>query len=219
VPSSLVDLVLVGGGGTGGDVLSIVEAINRVEARYRIRGLLDDALPVGGERHGVPVLGGLAAGAAHADAAFADCLGSPGSFRGREALLAARGLGTMRFATLVHPTATIASTARIGEGCIIYPNVVVLSGVTVGRHVTILANSVLNHGCRIGDFSILASGVNLSGDVTLGRAVYVGCGSNVREARSIGAGALVGLGSAVVADVQPGVTVAGCPARVIREAS
>jgi sugar O-acyltransferase (sialic acid O-acetyltransferase NeuD family) len=134
-------------------------------------------------------------------------------------MLAARGLGTMRFATLVHPTATIASTARIGEGCIIYPNVVVLSGVTVGRHVTILANSVLNHGCRIGDFSILASGVNLSGDVTLGRAVYVGCGSNVREGRSIGAGALVGLGSAVVADVQPGVTVAGCPARVIRDAS
>lgn len=212
---ALIDLVLVGGGGTSADVLAIVEDINRVTAQYRVRGLLDDALAVGSDRFGVPVLGGLSDAPRLLGAGrLVDCLGSPRGNVRREALLEAKGLLALPFETLVHPRAVVASSATLGEGCIVYPNVVLLANTRLGRHVTVLANCVLNHDTQVDDFGILASGVNLSGRVHVGRAAYLGCGCNVREDIRIGSGALVGLGSAVVRDVPAGAVVAGVPARV-----
>ncbi len=210
----LIDLVLVGGGGTSADVLAIVDDINREAPRYRVRGLLDDALARGSSRFGVPVLGGLGdAPQLIGNGRLVDCLGSPRSNARREALLRAKGLADLPFASLVHPRAVVAGSAELGEGCIVYPNVVLLAHVRLGRHVTVLANCVLNHGVCVEDFGILASGVNLSGRVHVGRAAYLGCGCNVREDTRIGEGALIGLGSAVVRDVPAGAVVAGVPAR------
>jgi sugar O-acyltransferase (sialic acid O-acetyltransferase NeuD family) len=210
----LIELVLVGGGGTSADVLAIVDDINREAPRYRVLGLLDDALAPGSLQFGVPVLGGLSdAPRLLGNGRLVDCLGSPRSNARREALLQAKGLAGLPFASLVHPRAVVASSADLGEGCIVYPNVVLLARVRLGRHVTVLANCVLNHDVRVDDFGILASGVNLSGRVQVGRAAYLGCGCNVREDIRIGEGALVGLGSAVVRDVPPGAVVAGVPAR------
>lgn len=214
---ALIGLVLVGGGGTSADVIAIVDDINREAPRYRVLGLLDDALVVGSMCFGVPVLGGLSdAGRVLGTASLVDCLGSPRSNVRREALLEAKGLSALPFETVVHPRAVVASSASLGEGCVIYPNVVLLANVRLGRHVTLLANCVLNHDVCVEDFGILASGVNLSGRVQVGRAAYLGCGCNVREDIRIGDGALVGLGSAVVQNVAPGVVVAGVPARVQR---
>lgn len=211
----VTDLVLAGGGGTSADVLAIIDDINRVAARYRVLGLLDDALDKGSSRHGVPVLGGLS-DAPHlpAYARMVDCLGSPRSNAGRESVLQRKGIANLPFETLVHPSAVVANSASLGEGCIVYPNVVILAHVRLGRHVTVLANCVLNHDVRVDDFAILASGVNLSGNVQVGRAAYLGCGCNVRENIRIGEAALVGLGSAVVSHVAAGMIAAGVPARV-----
>jgi sugar O-acyltransferase (sialic acid O-acetyltransferase NeuD family) len=214
---ALIELVLVGGGGTSADVLAIVDDINREAPRYLVRGLLDDALTPGSQQFGVPVLGGLSdAPRLLGHGRLVDCLGSPRSNVRREALLQAKGLSGLPFASLVHPRAVVAGSADLGEGCILYPNVVLLAQVRLGCHVTVLANCVLNHGVCVDDFGILASGVNLSGRVQVGRAAYLGCGCNVREDIRIGDGALVGLGSAVVQDVAPGAVVAGVPARVQR---
>lgn len=211
----LIDLVLVGGGGTSADVLTIVDEINRQIPRYRVRGLLDDALSPGSLQFGVPVLGGLAdAPQLLGNGRLVDCLGSPRSNARRELLLQAKGLANLPFETLIHPRAVVARSADVGVGCILYANVVLLANVRLGCHVTVLANCVLNHDVRIGDFGILASGVNLSGRVQVGRAAYLGSGCNVREDIHIGDAALVGLGSAVVHDVGPGKVVAGVPARV-----
>ena len=208
-------LVLVGGGGTSADVLTIIAAINSVRPRYEVMGILDDALPSGSVRWGIPVLGGLAL-AAPPDVRFVDCLGSPRSFRGREALYARFGFDPDRFETLVHPAAVVAADARLGTGAIVYPNTVVLSGVEVGSRVTILAGCVLNHETQVGDWSILASGVMVSGAVRIGRACYLGVASSVREGIAIGDGALVAMGSAVTRDVEPGSSVGGVPAKPLR---
>lgn len=212
-------LVLVGGGGTSADVLAIIAAINATDPRYEVMGLLDDALPAGSKRWQVPVLGGLADHASIDDAWYVDCLGSPRSFRGRQALYQRIGLDPSRFETIVHPSATLAVDAILGAGSIVYPNAVVLSGVTVGSHVTILANTVLNHETVIGDWSILASGVMVSGAVRIGVSCYLGVGSLVREGISIGDGALIAMGSAVISDVASGATVGGVPARPLRSRS
>jgi len=208
-------LVLVGGGGTTSDVLSLIHSINRVSPVYRVLGILDDTLALGTTKYGVPVLGRLEAGGP-GEFGYVDCLGSPGSHVRRETLLRERGFVPEAFESIIHPSACISHDSVIGPGCLIYPNVVILSGVILGSHVTILANSVLNHDVEVGPFSILASGVNVSGRVRIGRSAYIGCGASLREGVQIGDGSLVGLGSAVIRNVPESAVVAGNPARQLR---
>lgn len=217
--ADLRKLVLVGGAGTSSDVLALIASINRDSPRYEVLGVLDDALPAGSQRFGVPVLGPIAEGVSDSDVWFVDCLGSPRSYRKRESLYQRLGFDRARFETLIHPSVVVADDAEIGKGCIFFPNVVVLSSVRIGGHVTVLSGSVLNHDVQVGDWSILASGVMLSGGVTVGRACYLGAACSVREGCSLGDGALVGMGSVVIGDVPPEMAVVGVPARILSKES
>jgi len=215
---SIQKLVLVGGAGTSSDVITLIASINRHSLRYQVVGLLDDAIPKGTLRFGMPVLGPIADWKLIEDVNFVDCLGSPGSYRKREGLLARFGMLRAQFATLIHPSAMVADDVQLGQGSIIYPNVVALSNVRIGQHVTILSGTVLNHDVELGDWSILGSGVMLSGAVKVGRTCYLGTSCAIREGLTIGAGSLVGMGAAVTADVAQDTVVAGVPAKFIRVA-
>jgi len=216
--SALRKLVLVGGAGTTSDVLALIASINRVSMRYQVAGLLDDAIPEGSLRFGIPVLGPITNYHSLGNAWFVDCLGSPRSYRKREELLERYGMLTTQFETLIHHSAMIADDVQIGQGSIIYPNVVLLSNVQIGKHVTILSGTVLNHDVKVGDWSILGSGVMLSGAVKVGRSCYLGTSCSVREGVAIGGGSLVGMGAAVTANIEADVVVAGVPAKFIRSA-
>jgi sugar O-acyltransferase (sialic acid O-acetyltransferase NeuD family) len=211
-------LVLVGGAGTSSDVLALIASINKQTPRYEVLGLLDDALPAGTLRFGVPVLGALGTFKLPQDAWLVDCLGSSRSYRKRESLLERAGLGKERFETIIHPSALVVEDAQIGAGSIVYPNVVILSNVCVGQHVTILSGSVLNHDVEVDDWSIIGSGVMLSGAVKVGRSCYLGTASSVREDTAIGSGSLVAMGAVVTSNVDHDVVVAGVPAKFLRSA-
>jgi sugar O-acyltransferase (sialic acid O-acetyltransferase NeuD family) len=216
--TALKKLVLVGGAGTSSDVLALIASINRVSMCYQVAGLLDDGIPVGTLRFGIPVLGSIGNWESLGNAWFVDCLGSPRSYRKREELLERYGMLQTQFETLIHPSAMVADDVQIGQGSIIYPNVVALSNVRIGQHVTILSGTVLNHDVEVGDWSILGSGVMLSGAVKVGKACYLGTSCSVRESVAIGDGSLVGMGGAVIANVDVNVVVAGVPAKLIRSA-
>ena len=214
--SVLKKIVLVGGAGTSSDVLALIASINRVSMRYQVMGLLDDAIPEGSVRFGMPVLGPIANWKSWGNAWFVDCLGSPRSYRKREELLEGYGILSAQFETLIHPSAMVADNVQIGQGSIIFPNVVALSNVRIGQHATILSGTVLNHDVEVGDWSILGSGVMLSGAVKVGSTCYLGTSCSIREGVTIGDRSLVGMGAAVTGDVSQDVVVAGVPAKFLR---
>jgi serine acetyltransferase len=59
----------------------------------------------------------------------------------------------------------------------------------------------------------------LAGRVRVGAGAFIGMGAKIIQCLSVGDEATVGAGAVVLADVPPGVTVAGVPARVIRSAA
>jgi len=116
------------------------------------------------------------------------------------------------FISYIHPSATVIK-AEIGEGSVLAPGSVVAPYAQVGKHVLCNYNSTIGHDTIIGDLSVISPNAAISGNVRLGNRVYIGAGATIKEGLIIGAGATIGMGAVVVKDVEPGVIVAGVPAR------
>jgi len=210
-------LLVVGAGGFGRET---VEAIVALEARgptWDLLGFLDDSPTlVGGSVDGVAVVGPIAAVTAHPEAAVVVTTGRPDNYFSRCRLVRRLGLPRARYATVVHPDTSLASSTVLGPGTVVLAGVVTTTSVTIGAHVAVMPGVVLTHDDRVGDFATLTSGARLAGGVIVGEGAYLGAGCLIREGVSIGAWSMVGMGAVVVRDVGPGEVWAGVPATLRR---
>jgi sugar O-acyltransferase (sialic acid O-acetyltransferase NeuD family) len=210
-------LLLLGAGGLTRETLVAVRA---QPDRWRPIGVLDDD-PVrygkGMEAvDGVPVIGGTERVHDFPDAAVVPCVASSARPDGRLRLAGRLGLLSDRWATIVHPAASIAPGTVLGEGSIVLAGVVVTAPITVGAYLMAMPHVLLTHDDEIADGVTLAGRATLAGGVRVGSGAYLGQGSMVREHVRIGAGSVIGMGSVVLADVPDGQTWAGVPARKLR---
>ncbi|HEY2129228.1 MAG TPA: acetyltransferase [Streptosporangiaceae bacterium] len=214
------ELIVVGAGGFGRETVEAVRALNAAGARWRLVGYLDDDPARNGtEIDEVPVLGATGRLGAMPDVCVVVCTGRPDDYTSRMRIVQALGLPAERYATIIHPSASVSSTSRVGPGSVLLAQTVLSAAVTVGSHVAIMPHVTLTHDDVIGDFATVASGVRLGGGVRVGECAYLGAGALVREQRSIGPGALVGMGAVVTHDVPAGQVWTGLPARYLREAA
>jgi sugar O-acyltransferase (sialic acid O-acetyltransferase NeuD family) len=216
--TGMSEVVLVGAGGFARETAAAVHAINEREPRWRLRGFLDDDLALHGtQRGGVPVLGPLDAIADLPDAAVVICVGNPRNFAAREQIAARLDLPAARYATIIHPTASVGPDCLIGPGSVLLAQTALTAAVTIGAHTAVMPQAVLTHDGVIGNFVTIASGVRLGGGVVIEDGAYLGAGSLLREFVHVGAGALVGMGSVVLGDVPAKQVWAGNPARYLRD--
>jgi sugar O-acyltransferase (sialic acid O-acetyltransferase NeuD family) len=206
-------LLILGTGGSAFDVLDIVEAINATEPTWELAGFLDDARPAGSRHMGLEVLGPLRDSPRFDRYMFINSIGSDRTFRRRPEILASTGLAADRFATLVHPSASVSSRARLGHGVIVNPGVIIAGGVSIGDHVMVCPGCIVGHESSIGDYTVLAPGAVISGLVEVEPTCYVGARAVIRQKLRIGAQVLIGMGAVVVRDVRDGSCVVGNPAR------
>lgn len=120
------------------------------------------------------------------------------------------------FPPLVSRLAMVSSRVEIGEGCIICAGAIVTCNIILHDFAIINLGSVITHDIEIGAFSQINPSTNLSGKVKVGDCVQIGTGAKVIPEVKIGNHAVIGAGAVVIRDVPEGCTVAGCPARVIK---
>lgn len=77
----------------------------------------------------------------------------------------------------VHPTAVVAESAKVGEGCYIGPYVVVDEGVVIGEGVSLYPHVYVGDGATIGDGSTLHSGVKVYEGCKIGKRCIVHSGA------------------------------------------
>lgn len=119
-------------------------------------------------------------------------------------------------ATAIHPSATIAADAAIGEGAVVAAGAVVNPGTHIGANVIINTSSSVDHECVIADGAHIGPGARLGGRVTIGEGAWVGIGAVIVDRIAIGARSIIGAGAVVLHDIPAGVIAYGVPARVIR---
>lgn len=210
-------LILVGAGGFARETAEAVAAINDIEPTWHLLGYLDDDTTLHGTPVGrYPVLGPISALAQYPDARIVVCTGRPGNHFSKKAIVRKLDLPSERYATIVHPSASIGSSCEISPGTVVLAYTVATADVSIGAHVGVMPHVTLTHDDVLSDFVIVGAGTGLAGSVQVGEGAYVGAGALIRENRWIGPWALIGMGAVVLDDVPAGQVWVGVPARYLR---
>ncbi|WP_315772738.1 acetyltransferase [Rhodococcoides kroppenstedtii] len=209
-------LVLLAASGLAREVLSTVRAGDADE----VVAVLDDDPGLSGVRVGsTAIVGTTSAAASFTDCHFVICAGSGAARVAIATRLASLGIGTDRFATIVHPSVDVPDGCRVGNGSILLPHTAITADIRIGQHVVVMPNVTLTHDCVVEDYATLCAGATLGGGVRIGRGATLGMASSVREHRRVGRGAVLGMGAVALEDVPDHQTRVGCPARPITPAT
>jgi sugar O-acyltransferase (sialic acid O-acetyltransferase NeuD family) len=117
--------------------------------------------------------------------------------------------------TLVHPTAVLAPSARLGVGTVVMACAVVNPDAVVGDGAILNTGSIVEHDNRLARFVHLSPNVALGGNVCIGDRTHLGLGAVVLPGVRVGADVRVGAGAVVHRPVVDGLTIVGVPARPI----
>lgn len=139
--------------------------------------------------------------------------GSPSSYLTRSKAIASLELDINRFATIIHPKASVSKHAQIGSNCLVMAGAVITSNAIVGNHVCVLPNSVIHHDAVVGNYCLIGSNVTVAGGTVVGDNCYIGSGSSLINGITIGENTLIGMGSNVIKSVLSNQKIAGNPAK------
>lgn len=135
----------------------------------------------------------------------------------RAAAMEARERGFSQATTLIDPTAVVASSSSLGPGSYVNTLANVGAACRIGAFCFVNRSAVIGHHADIADFVSIGPAATLAGMAQIGAGAMIGAGAVVLPRMTIGANAVVAAGAVVTRPVAPRTTVAGNPARVVRD--
>ncbi len=204
------DLIIVGAGGMGREVLQWVKDINKAAPEWRIQGFIDDnPEALSGKECDYEIIGRISDWDVKENEYFALALASP---KTKEKVVFELKEKGAKFATIIHPRARIGGFNHIGEGVVLYPDASLSVNCEIGDFVTLLGSTV-GHDAQIGDFASIMGSCNINGGVKIGKRVFLGCQTVTVPGKKIGDNAYVCAGSVVMTNIKANAKVMGFPAK------
>lgn len=181
------DIIIVGAGGLGREMLALLKNINTAQPQWNILGFVDDGKTVGDIVNGVKVLGGAEyLNSLETETAVIIAISLP---KVRKAIYDGVTNTKIYFPTIIHPSSIVsdADFVAIGQGCILCINTVLTTNIVLGDFVLINAGAIINHDAQISSFSTIMPGVNISTGAQVGKGCYIGTGSKISKPAIISA--------------------------------
>lgn len=201
-------ILIYGGGGHAKMCIDILQ----LKKDYEIIGIVDSKLAIGSSVAGVEVLGrdddATLLKLFNQGVRFAvNGVGATASLEPRNTIYSRlKSLG-FYFPNIIHPSAIVESSVRLGEGNQIMMGACVGSAVVIKNNCIINSGSIISHDSFLNDNCHIAPGAILAGGVTVGSAAIVGMGVTVFMRVKIGDSAVLNNGVSVFSDVQSNVLI------------
>jgi len=205
------NLIIVGAGGLGREVLQMCMEINKDENRWNIKGFIDDNLDaLNGLECKYSVIGTIKNWQPAADEVFVLAIANPKIKKLVVEGLIAKGA---KFETVISPRAFVADNAKIGKGVVVSPFCFVSDNTVLRDFVYLNVSTSIGHDTVIGEYSSLMSHVDVTGCCKVGNGTYWGSSSVALPSSKIGDNAVVAAGSLVLNFVRKDTKVFGVPAK------
>lgn len=208
------NLVIIGAGGCGREVLQWAKDINEAENRWHIKGFIDDNLnALEGKICSVTVLSKIDEYEICQNDEFVCCIGNS---RIRKLVVEKLRKKNATFATIIHPNAIVSDSCILGKGVIIYPYALISDNAVIGEGCIINMYSSVAHDSVLGKYCTISAHCDVTGMCTLGDRVFMGSTSHIVPGSKIGDDVYICAGSTVMSRVRMGAKVLGNPAKIVK---
>lgn len=206
------NLVIIGAGGFAREMFDLANACYGSDPDFKIKGFLSDG-PSNIEEMGYPaVLSKVADYMVESNDIFFCAIGKLSDRKKTVEIILSKG---GKFINLIHPTAIISPSVKLGIGVGIKSFCVLASDVTVEDFTFLQSSVIMGHDVHIGRFCQVNSFAFFAGYVRVHDSVSVNAGVRIIQNVVVEEEAVVGIGSVVLRRVKKGTTVFGNPAKKI----
>ena len=207
------NLVIIGAGGCGREILQWAKDINKLEKRWNIKGFIDDNLDaLSGKKCDVTVLAKIDEYQISEDDEFTCGIGNSKIRKMVIEKLEAKGA---KFVNLIHPSANISESSTLGKAVVIYPYALISDNAQIGDGCIINMYSSIAHDSVLGEYCTISAHCDVTGMCTLGDRVFMGTTSHMVPSSRIGNDVYICAGSTVMTRLRDGAKVLGNPAKKI----
>ena len=207
------ELIIVGVGGLGREVLDYAQDMATKEGSFEIKGFLDDdpeALKENTFNLSVPVIGNSHSYEIQENDRFLVAVAEPDIRRAIVQRLESKGA---QFMSIVHPLAYVSPSATLGKGCLISPFATIATNTRLGDHVVLGFYAHVGHDAIVGSYSILSPYAAINGNSHLGERGFLGTHSVITPGISAGDFVQVSAGSVLYDNIHSNRIAIGNPAK------
>lgn len=206
------NLVIIGAGGFAREIYDLANVCFQGDAGFKVKGFLSDGPSNIEAMRYPPVLSTVAGYDVQPGDVFFCAIGKVSDRKKTVTLILDKG-GT--FINLVHPTAVISPSVRLGVGVGIKAFCVLASDVIVGDFTFLQSSVIMGHDVQVGKYCQVNSFAFFAGYSKVHDLVSINAGAKLVQNTVVEENAVVGMGSVVLNKVKAGTTVFGIPAKRI----
>ena len=188
------------------------------DKQFEVVGYYDDFTPVGTIVNNYPILGKLDdIEKQYKQGVFDELSNAIGytRFQYRKEVFE-RFENIIPFATFIHSSCFIDSTAKIGKGVVIFPQSVLLIDSIIEDNVFLQINCCIADASIVRKHCLISATVSIAGRAEVGECCFIGIGSTISSDVKVCNNVFAGAGTVIVKDITEPGTYVGVPARKIK---
>lgn len=205
------DLIIVGAGGFGRDLYYIITESIGYNTEFRVLGYIDDDLDaMNGFSNYPKLIGKISTYEVLKNQIF---ICSIAGIKHKVKIIESLSIKGAIFTNIIHSTARIANSSKLGIGTIIGPLVSIGADSRIENHCILQTGVIIGHDAIVGEYSRIDNYSILVAGVVLEKFCTIHSNSVINANLKINENAIVGACSFVIKNVERGITVFGNPAK------